>query len=1021
MKLLRFLPRFRQAYRELATLEAREHWSRSDIDAWQLERLNVTWQHAIAHVPHYRRLTFEARLPERFDSLDEFRSTVPVLPKQAVRDQPDAILSEKAESGHWTRTGGSTGTPMNAYWATNAHLESLRCKYRFQAAWGLDIFDRTAYVWGHSASFKPGLAGRIARWRQPLEDLLRNRIRLSAYHLGQDSLREYLRRIASFQPAVLYGYSRALALLALEAVATGFRCDSLKLVIMTGEPAFPNLVETIERGLGVPAVAEYGSVECGFMAGEGPDRYLRVREDIVLMETLPREDGRHDIVVSVLNHPSFPLLRYAIGDVTDAPLQRGERGFARLQNVAGRNNDLIISRSGRYLHSARFDALFKYETKVIRRFRVRQHADGSLAVALELNDPKASLDNAGLERKLSELVEGYPVKIEVVETLPQTAAGKHRLVVSDLDVANQPVGARRLNNVHSAPQSQNGHQNPSNVGHIGNGKAHNLPTPSAIGLAKLSKAGKLKALIRSPELSFIMEAHNGLSSKIVEEAGFEAIWASGLSISAALGVRDSNEASWTQVLEVLEFMSDNTRIPILVDGDTGYGNFNNMRRLVCKLEQRGIAGVCIEDKVFPKTNSFINGTAQPLADIEEFCGRIKAGKDAQKNDEFVVVARVEAFIAGWGLQEALRRAEAYRKAGADAILIHSALRSANEILSFKEEWGDRLPVVIVPTKYYATPTEVFRKYGFSAIIWANHLMRSCITAMQRTASQIFEEQNLVRVEDRVTPLAEVFRLQGAHELEEAEKRYLPKNVNHTRAIVLAASRGKELGTLTESRPKCMVAVSGAPILAHIASSYRAAGIKDIAVVRGYRRDTVNVEGLRYFDNEEAEATGEVHSLHRAVQVLEGHCIISYGDVLFKKYVPQELMDLDADFAVVVDTSWRESHTRGRRSRYVTCSEESIRKSSCCPVRLLDISTSLDPGVIHGEWMGFLKVSAAGNVFLRDLLDRLVGEAARLRTMDLPELMREIVRAGKEVRVIYTTGHWLDVDSVEDVEAGGSFQ
>ena len=157
-----------------------------------------------------------------------------------------------------------------------------------------------------------------------------------------------------------------------------------------------------------------------------------------------------------------------------------------------------------------------------------------------------------------------------------------------------------------------------------------------------SKAARLNALICSSELSFLMEAHNGLSAKIVDDAGFEAIWASGLAISAALGVRDSNEASWTQVLDVLEFMSDATSIPILVDGDTGYGNFNNMRRLVKKLEQRGLAGVCIEDKLFPKTNSFVD-VNQPLADIEEFSLKIRACKDAQIDPDFCVVARVEAF------------------------------------------------------------------------------------------------------------------------------------------------------------------------------------------------------------------------------------------------------------------------------------------------------------------------------------------------------------------------------------------
>src|SRR6185437_15073337 len=195
----------------------------------------------------------------------------------------------------------------------------------------------------------------------------------------------------------------------------------------------------------------------------------------------------------------------------------------------------------------------------------------------------------------------------------------------------------------------------------------------------MKKTKQLRELIESKQLEFIMEAHSALSAKIVEEAGFKGIWASGLSISATMGVRDNNEASWTQVLDILEFMSDATTIPILLDGDTGYGNFNNARRLVRKLEQLDIAGVCIEDKLFPKTNSFINGEAQPLASIEEFCGKIKAMKDAQEDKDFMVVARVEAFIAGLGLDEALKRAEAYRRAGADAILMHSKKSDFKEI------------------------------------------------------------------------------------------------------------------------------------------------------------------------------------------------------------------------------------------------------------------------------------------------------------------------------------------------------
>lgn len=269
-----------------------------------------------------------------------------------------------------------------------------------------------------------------------------------------------------------------------------------------------------------------------------------------------------------------------------------------------------------------------------------------------------------------------------------------------------------------------------------------------------------------------MEAHNALSARIAEEAGFSAIWAGGLSMSAALGVRDSNEASWTQILEVLEFMADATTVPILLDGDTGFGNFNNVRRLVRKLESRGIAGVCLEDKLFPKTNSFLHGESQPLADVDEFCGRIRAAKDTQRDRDFVVVARTEAFIAGHGLNEALVRASTYAGAGADAILIHSAKSTPLEVLGFADAWDRGLPVLAVPTKYCHTPTDVFRQHGFAAVIWANHLLRASIGAMQSTAATIFAAQSVSGIDAAIVPVAEVFRLQQVDELEAAERRYL---------------------------------------------------------------------------------------------------------------------------------------------------------------------------------------------------------------------------------------------------------
>merc|ERR1712010_97251 len=287
------------------------------------------------------------------------------------------------------------------------------------------------------------------------------------------------------------------------------------------------------------------------------------------------------------------------------------------------------------------------------------------------------------------------------------------------------------------------------------------------------KTTQLREMFYKKELDYIMEAHNGLSAKIVEEAGFKAIWASGLSISAALGVRDNNEASWTQIVEVCDFMSECTDIPILLDGDTGFGNFNNARRLIGKLERADIGGVCFEDKLFPKTNSFIDGEQQPLAEIDEFCGKIMACKDSQKDPDFMVVARLEAFITGYGLEEAYKRADAYHRAGADAILCHSKKKDDSDIRAFMEAWGDRCPVVIVPTKYPDVHCDTFRDYGVSMVIWANHNMRAAVHAMQQVTNEIYAKESLSTVEKsgEIVSVAEVFRLQNTAELKEAENKY----------------------------------------------------------------------------------------------------------------------------------------------------------------------------------------------------------------------------------------------------------
>lgn len=538
---------------------------------------------------------------------------------------------------------------------------------------------------------------------------------------------------------------------------------------------------------------------------------------------------------------------------------------------------------------------------------------------------------------------------------------------------------------------------------------------------KKSKSFQLRDMLNSPELEFIMEAHNGLSAKIVAEAGFKGIWASGLSMSAALGVRDNNEASWTQILEVLEFMVDASGLPILVDGDTGWGNFNNLRRAVKKMCQRGIAGICIEDKLFPKTNSFI-GEGQPLADIEEFAGKIKAGKDSQTDPDFSIIARLEALIAGKGMEEALRRAEAYHNAGADAVLIHSKKSNADEVLAFTREWANRCPVVIVPTKYYSTPTDDFRAAGISLAIWANHNLRASIAAMRETTARIHRDQSLAGVENSIVSVAEVFELQGAAELKEAEDRYLSKTGNMRNAVVVAATRGKALGDLTADRPKCMVEIRRKPLLARLVNLLRDSGVHRPVVVRGYKKDMVNLPAIETVDNDFHETTGQAASLACAVDSITGDCIIAHGDILFRQHYLDQLFTASGDIVLAVDGLWKDRNsTTGESVRnFVKCSqpfeagflEEEV-------VTLEKMSKDMKDVDISGEWIGLARVSDRGATIIRNTLNAMK-EDGSMQQADLRDMFNRIAAEGHDIQVHYVAGQWLDVDDLTDIRNADRF-
>jgi phosphoenolpyruvate phosphomutase len=211
----------------------------------------------------------------------------------------------------------------------------------------------------------------------------------------------------------------------------------------------------------------------------------------------------------------------------------------------------------------------------------------------------------------------------------------------------------------------------------------------------MHNATKLRAALKKPGAVKVVGAHDALSARLIERAGFDGVWASGFAISASLKcIPDASFITSSEQLEVERNIAEAVNIPVIADCDTGYGNALNVMRTVNDRERAGVAAICIEDNVYPKRCSFYAGVRRELIPIDEHCGKIKAAKAAQTVPDFMVIARTEALIAGWGQEEALKRAQAYAEAGADAVLIHSKSKTFDELKTLYRAWSGRVPLVV---------------------------------------------------------------------------------------------------------------------------------------------------------------------------------------------------------------------------------------------------------------------------------------------------------------------------------------
>ncbi|MGW7412359.1 isocitrate lyase/phosphoenolpyruvate mutase family protein [Streptomyces sp. NPDC054863] len=267
-----------------------------------------------------------------------------------------------------------------------------------------------------------------------------------------------------------------------------------------------------------------------------------------------------------------------------------------------------------------------------------------------------------------------------------------------------------------------------------------------------------RSLVEKGELVRVVGAHDALGAVIAQQAGFDAVWSSSLEVSAARCIPDASLLTMTEYLEAASNMQKALGIPVIADCDTGYGNNLNVVHMVHEYEAAGITAICMEDKLFPKLNSFAEGD-QTLLSTEVFCGKIQAAKSAQATESFFVVARTEALISGLNVDVALERCHAYCEAGADAVLIHSKSKTKDQVEEFLSRWDGRRPVVIVPTTYPDWHADDIAGAGVSVVIYANHGLRAIVTSLRETFESIRRRGDSTELEDRIAAVSDVFELQ----------------------------------------------------------------------------------------------------------------------------------------------------------------------------------------------------------------------------------------------------------------------
>ena len=564
-----------------------------------------------------------------------------------------------------------------------------------------------------------------------------------------------------------------------------------------------------------------------------------------------------------------------------------------------------------------------------------------------------------------------------------------------------------------------------------------------------TRRGKLKALLDREKIVRVLEAHNGLSGIIANNAciegqsnevpvqrEFDAIWESSLTDSASKGHPDIEIVSFDSRLQSINEILAVTHKPMIVDGDTG-GDANNFEYMVTKLERAGVSAVIIEDKVFPKRNSLEPGVQQTLQEPEVFAQKIHRGKSVQISSDFMIIARLESLIAGKSVDDAISRAQIYLETGADGVMIHSKEKDPAQIMEFAKRYQEmtqkinlKKPMVCVPTTYNTLTEDELRTAGFRIVIYANHLLRSANKAMEETARTILLNQRSFEADPICSPVREIFKTVGFLDVKEKDK--LDEDYKNTPVIIPAAGEDPSLSSILNGKPKSMFEVAGKTLLDWQISALKNNNLTNITVITGYKSGKMKAEGTTFQENKNYKRGSELHSLMEARGKMTKGFIMLYSDILFEDHIMAEILTCHEDIILVVDNTMQYHAPEANKTQDFVISKNkhqpTRRKISfACENIISKIGSKLNPETATHEFIGLAKFTKTGAEQLLQTYEDCVKnyhgkfqEADDISQFKFTDLIQEMIDRGYVANFLEIHKGWLEIHRVEDIDLANHF-